>query len=196
MARPIALLIAVLVAVALTLASDVPVRADGGESPAVARRRPVVVGTLAVRAADIVAVFRPAQQQAVVVYVGRVGHAIQPIVFNDAREATAVFDGLWNNKDVTKDPGDDDALRPLTRMMPKDKDAAGGEDRNTATLILNVDRVLAINYDANERACRIYLDKLTTEPIGPQDNQYIDIRSSRDEADKVVAAYKACLYTK
>src|SRR4051812_12737826 len=108
MVRPLFALL--LIAVALALSTIPPVHGDGGESPGVARRRPVVVGNLAVRPADILAVYRPPQQQAVAVYIGRVGHSIQSLVFRDAREAAAVFDGLWNNKEITKDPGEDDAL--------------------------------------------------------------------------------------
>jgi hypothetical protein len=170
-------------------------RAVDGDSPAVAKRRPVVVGNLAIHPADIVAVYRPVEQQSVVVYVGRTGHAIQPILFGEARDATAVFEGLWNNKEITKDPGEDDAARPLTRMMPKD----ANDERNTACLILNVDRVMACRYDPSDRAVRIYIDKLTSEPLlspGPQDREYLEIRNSRDEADKIMAAYKACLYTR
>jgi hypothetical protein len=191
MVRPLFALL--LAAVAMALSTIPPAHGDGGESPAVARRRPVVVGNLAVRPADILAVYRPPQQQAVAVYVGRVGHSIQSLIFRDAREAAAVFDGLWNNKEITKDPGDDDALRPLTRMMPKD---AGEERTTSATLILNVDRVMAVTYDASERTTRVYFDKLTPELLQPQEREYIEIPNSRDEADKVMAAYKACLYTK
>lgn len=192
MARPVALLI-VVVAALLTLSPVERSRAADGDSPGVARRRPLVVGTLGVRPADVIAVYRPVDQQAVAVYIGRTGHAVQVLFFRDAREAAAVFDGLWNNKEVTKDAGDDDAARPLTRMIPKD---AGADERNTACLMLNVDRVLACQYDTSERTLRVYFDKLTSEPLGATERDHIEIRSSRDEAEKVMLAYKACLYTK
>ena len=192
-----AVAIALLVALTLTLGPPAT-RAAEGDSPAVARRRPVVVGNLAVHVKDVVAVYRPADQQiGVVVFVGRPGQSIQPVVFRDMREANAVFDGLWNNNDVAKDPGDDDASRPLTRMMLKD--AAAGAERKTATLIANVDRLLAVSADPSNRAVRVYLDKPTSEVLpsgGRQDYEYIEIRNVRDEADTVLAAYKACLYTK
>src|SRR4051812_2043766 len=55
-----------------------------------AAHKPITAGPLTVNPMDIIAVFRPAEQQAVVVFVGRPGQAIQPILFRDAREATAV----------------------------------------------------------------------------------------------------------
>src|SRR4051812_18932878 len=85
------------------------------------RRKPIVAGNLTVNPKDIIAVFRPIEQQAVAVYVGRPGQSVQAILFHDVREAAAVFNELWNNADVVKDPGEDDA-RPLTRMMIKSAD--------------------------------------------------------------------------
>src|SRR3954469_17277393 len=95
----------------------------GGAPPArAAGHKPVTAGTLTVNPTDIIAVFRPAEQQAVVVFIGRPGQAIQPVVFRESREATQVFDGLWDNVEVSKDPGEEDPGRPLTRMLPKGAD--------------------------------------------------------------------------
>src|SRR3954466_8662550 len=84
-----------------------------------AANKPITAGPLTVNPMDIIAVYRPAEQQAVVVFVGRPGQAIQPILFRHTREATQVFDGLWDNNELSKDAGDDDAAKPLTRMLPK-----------------------------------------------------------------------------
>jgi hypothetical protein len=169
---------------------------DAPASAAVARRRPITIGTVTVHARDVVAVVRPADQVVgTTVYVGRPGQAIQAITIRDAREAAAAFDALWNNNAVTKDPGDDDAQRPLTRMMPKDP--AG--ERRTATLICNVDRVLAIHADPANRVARVFFDKPSSDPLlqpNGQEREFLEIRSVRDEADTVLAAYRASLYTK
>ena len=62
-----------------------------------------------VNADDILAVYRSNEQQPVEVFVGKPGHAIQVLVFHEFRESQAVFNALWANNDVTKDPGEDDA---------------------------------------------------------------------------------------
>jgi hypothetical protein len=159
-----------------------------------AGHKPVGVGNLTVNPSDIIAVFRPAEQQAVVVFVGRPGQAIQPILFRDSREATAVFDGLWDNNELSKDAGDDDAGRPLTRMLPK------GAERRLATLLVNVNRLMAVAWDSEQSVARVYLDKPIAmplmEPNSGAEVAYLSVPNIRQEGEAVIAAYKTCTYTK
>jgi hypothetical protein len=161
---------------------------------AVAAHKPVTAGNLTVNPTDIVAVYRPAEQQAVVVFVGRPGQAIQPILFRDTREATAVFDGLWDNNELSKDAGDDDAGKPLTRMLPK------GSERRLATLLVNVNRLLAVAWDSEQSVARVYLDKPIAmplmEPNSGAEVAYLSVPNIRQEGEAVIAAYKACSYAK
>jgi hypothetical protein len=151
------------------------------------RHKPIVAGSLTVNPHDIIAVYRPVDQQGVAVYVGRPGQAIQAIIFKDSREAATVFNDIWDNQDVTKDPGEDDA-RPLTRMRLKDSERKG------ATLIINVQRVLAVVWESDRRHLRVHLDKLLanevlTDPNGDGDGApYLEIQSVHDEAEAVMAA--------
>jgi hypothetical protein len=159
-----------------------------------AGHKPVTAGNLTVNPTDIVAVFRPAEQQAVVVFVGRPGQAIQPIVFRESREATQVFDGLWDNVEVSKDPGEEDPGRPLTRMLPK------GADRRLATLLVNVNRLLAVAWDSERNVLRVYLDKPIAmpllEPNTGEEIAYLSVPNIRQEAQAVLNAYQACTYAK
>ncbi|MDB5318370.1 MAG: hypothetical protein JWN40_1 [Phycisphaerales bacterium] len=171
------------------------VRADPGQDGAGSRHKPIVAGSLTVNPYDVIAVYRPQDQQGVAVYVGRPGQAIQAIIFKDSREAATVFKEIWDNAEVTKDPGEDDA-RPLTRMRPK------GADRAGATLIVNVQRVLAISWDVDHRQVHVHLDKLLanellTDPNGDGESlPYLEIPNVHDAAEAVMAAYKACLLKK
>lgn len=155
--------------------------------------RPVVAGNLVVNAKDVVAVFRPLDQQAVAVFVGRPGQAVQAIVFQDVREAAAVFTEFWNNQDVVKDPGETDA-RPLTRMMVKTPEKRG------AALIVNFDRLVACAWDTNRRSLRIFLDKpiatALPDPNSGVERDYLELHNNNGEADIVMAAMKACAYNK
>jgi hypothetical protein len=182
-------IVVVLAAVALQAAGDAG--SDGGGG---IRHKPIVAGGMVVNPYDIVAVYKPVDQQGVAVYVGKPGQAIQAIVFKDAREAATVFNDIWDNQDATKDPGEDDT-RPLTRMRLKDS------DRKSATLILNVPRVLAIVWGPDKRHVRVHLDKLLNtdtfvDPNGEGDAPYLEIQSVHDQAEAVMAAYRACVYRK
>jgi hypothetical protein len=169
-------------------------RADAGDASGNApgpRHKAIAAGTLALNPTDIIAVYRPFDQQGVAVYIGRPGQAIQAIIIKDQREAANVFKDIWDNVEVTKDPGEDDT-RPLTRMRLKDADRAG------ATLIVNAARVLAISWDADHRQVRVHLDKLLanetlTDPNGDGDGTpYLEIQNVHEAAEAVMAAYKAC----
>jgi hypothetical protein len=161
---------------------------------ATAAHKPITAGPLTVNPADIIAVFRPAEQQATVVFVGRPGQAIQPILFRDIREATAVFDGLWDNNELSKDAGDDEAGKPLTRMLPK------GSERRLATLLVNVNRLMAVAWDSEQSVVRVYLDKPIAmplmEPNSGAEVAYLSVPNIRQEGEAVIAAYKTCTYTK
>ena len=161
-----------------------------GALPATAaeRNRPVTAGNLTVNPRDVVAVYRPFEQQAVVVFVGRPGQAIQPILFRDVREATAVFDGLWDNSEWAKDAGEDDAGKPLTRMLPK------GSERRLATLLVNTSRLLAVAWDSERNVVRVYLDKPIASPLlDPNTGEevaYLSVPNIRQEGQALIAAYK------
>jgi hypothetical protein len=186
----VALFVIVMAAVAANVLADAGGPGEGG-----VRHKPIVAGGLTVNPYDIIAVYRPVDQQGVAVYIGRPGQAIQAIIFKDSREAAAVFNDIWDNQDVTKDPGEDDA-RPLTRMRLKDA------ERKSATLIINVQRVLAVVWGSDHRQLRVHLDKLLandvfTDPNGDGDGApFLEIQSVHDEAEAVMAAYKACVYRK
>jgi len=170
--------------------ADSPNDAGGGGG---VRHKPIAAGVLAANPNDIIAVYRPVDLQGVAVYVGRAGQGVQSIVFRDSKEAAAVFNELWDNQDVTKDPGEDDA-RPLTRMLLKDS------EHKSATLILNVPRVLAMSWGPDHRHVHVHLDKLISgelfaDPNGDGDGlPYLTIRNDHDDAQAVMAAYKACVY--
>jgi hypothetical protein len=173
-------------------------RADAGDAsgnPPGPRHKPIAAGNIAINPTDIIAVYRPFDQQAVALYIGRPGQAIQAIIIKDQREAANVFKDIWDNAEVTKDPGEDDA-RPLTRMRPKDN------DRASATLIINVQRILAVSWDADHRRVHVYLDKLLgnetlTDPNGDGDGApYLEVQNVHDAAEAVMAAYKACILRK
>jgi hypothetical protein len=161
---------------------------DGG-----GRHKPIAAGSLTLNPYDIVAVYKPIEQAGVVVYLGRPGQGIQAIIIKDARDSAAVFNAVWDNADVTKDAGEDDA-RPLTRMRVKDSDA------RSATLVLNVQRVLAVSWDADRRAVRVHFDKLiASDPLpslsGENDAPpYLEIPNVRDAGLAIVAAYRNCVY--
>jgi hypothetical protein len=112
------------------------------------------------------------------------------------REAAAVFNELWNNADIVKDPGEEDA-RPLTRMMIKSADG----ERKSASLIVNVDRLMACAWETNRHALRIFIDKpIATSLVDPNDRQverdWLELQNNTGEADVVMAAYKACSHVK
>src|SRR3954469_15147537 len=159
-----------------------------------AAHKPVTAGPLTVNPMDIIAVYRPAEQQAVVVFVGRPGRATQPILFRDTREATQVFDGLWDNNELSKDAGDDDAAKPLTRMLPK------GSERRLATLLVNMNRLMAVAWDSEQSVARVYLDKPIAmplmEPNSGAEVAYLAVPNIRQEGEAVIAAYKLCTYAK
>jgi hypothetical protein len=184
MSRSVAAAAAAVVASILSLALLAPV-ALGAEG------KPVVAGNLTFNPQHVVAVYRPVPQGAIAIYLGRPGQNIQTIVIRDSREAAAVFDELWRNEKVTKSPGDDDG-RPLTRMLTKEAEG------KTPTLIVNVERVSAIVYDARRRVARVYLDRL--DPLSPlldpnadAEVDHLAIQDVRDEGEMVAAAYKACV---
>ena len=159
-----------------------------------ADQKPVTAGNLTFHPRHVVAVYRPVDQRAVAIFIGRPGQNIQTITIKDYREAAAVFNEIWKNDDITKNPGDSDA-RPLTRMLPK---AVEGK---TPTLLVNVDRISAIVYDPSRRAASVYLDRL--DPYSPlidpntgDELDHLEIQNIRDEGEMVVAAYKACVLTK
>jgi hypothetical protein len=162
--------------------------------PARAAHKPITAGPLTVNPTDIIAVYRPAEQQATVVFVGRPGQAIQPILFRDSREATAVFDGLWDNNELSKDAGDEDAGKPLTRMLPK------GAERRLATLLVNVNRLMAVAWDSEQSVARVYLDKPIAmplmEPNSGAEVAYLSVPNIRQEGEAVIAAYKLCTHAK
>jgi len=173
-------------------------RADAGDAsgnPVGPRHKAIAAGNLALNPTDIIAVYRPFDQQAVAIYIGRPGQSIQAIIIKDQREAATVFKDIWDNADVTKDPGEDDA-RPLTRMRPKDADRAG------QTLIINVQRILAVSWNADHRHVQIYLDKLLanetlTDPNGDGDGApYLEVQNIHEAAEAVMAAYKVCILRK
>ena len=168
------------------VAAPVPAGAAG--------HKPVTAGNVTVNPTDIIAVFRPLEQQAVVVFVGRPGQAIQPILFRDSREATMVFDGLWDNAELSKDPGEEDPGRPLTRMLVK------GTDRRLATLLVNVNRLMAVAWDSDRNVTRVYLDKPIAMPLlDPNTGEeiaYLSVPNIRQEGAAVIAAYKACTHAK
>lgn len=182
---------AVVVAVFACLAVCAPAihAADGDATPPLPNKRgPVVAGNLTVNPRDVIAVYRPNEQQGVVVLVGRPGQLIQAIVFKDAREATAVFNELWSNEDITKNPGDEDA-RPLTRMLPKT-----AEQKN-AVLILNLQRVLAMTWESDHRSINIYFDKPASQN-SDDEHHHLEIGDVRDDNDSIMAAYKLCILPK
>jgi hypothetical protein len=158
------------------------------------KTKPIVAGNLVVDPRYIVAVFRPVDQRELAIYIGKPGQAIQSILVADVREATILFDAIWNNDAIVKNPGDDDA-RPLTRMVLKDA------ENKIPTFIVNVDRILALTYDPNRREASIYLDRPSIESgfDDPTEKRYVPflrINDVRDEALQVVNAYKACVYNK
>jgi len=157
------------------------------------KRGPVVAGNLTINPRDIIAVYRPIEQQGVSVFIGRPGQAIQTLVFKDGREAGVVFNDLWNNDDITKNPGDDDN-RPLTRMLPKTA------ERKSAVLILNIQRLLAMTWESNHRTIRVYLDKpmvaLLIDPNTGDEHNHLEIENVRDDNDSIMAAYKLCVLPK
>ena len=159
-----------------------------------AKHKPIVAGDLVVNPSDVIAVYRAAEQQGVVVFIGRPGQDLQTIAFRDSREASAMFNDLWGNNEVVKDPGDDDA-RPLTRMRLKEA------ERKPATLIVNVDRLLAMVRDPDRRVLHVYLDRPSSlnpllDPNTREERPFLEIHNNHDEADNILAAYKACVYTK
>jgi hypothetical protein len=165
-----------------TVVAPVALGADG---------KPVAAGNLTFNPRHVVAVYRPVAQRAVSIYVGRPGQNIQTITIKDYREASAIFEEIWKNEQVTKNPGDDDA-RPLTRMLTKDAEG------KTPTLIVNVERVSAIVYDPSRRTARVFLERL--DPLSPlidpntdAESDHLAIENIRDEGEMVVAAYKACV---
>jgi len=169
-----------------------------GAADAPARIKPVSAGPLVLNARDIIAVYRPADGSSVGVLIAKPGGAIQQIVLKDFREAAAAFNDLWNNAAVTKDPGDDDT-RPLTRMQLKLKE---GEDptKRVATLVLNVDRVLAIAWDSDRRVAHLYVDRPaagTPAAAGAAGAAAASadetLEMTREEAESIIAAYKVCL---
>ncbi len=187
MSRPVRprLFLAIMVCVAASVASA---------QERTTRAKPITAGSVTLNPYHVVAVFRPVDQRSVAVLVAKPGQNLQTILIKDYRDAATVFSEIWGNEQVTKDPGEVDASRPLTRMMLKEAEG------KTPTLIVNVDRVLAIAYDANRRSAAIYLDRL--DPfiplVDPNTNDELDhlvIQNIRDEADVVVAAYKACIVT-
>ena len=189
-------LLGVLVILTATAALCGTARADGGDgSNAGPRHKAIAAGNLALNPTDIIAVYRPFDQQALAIYIGRPGQAVQAIIVKDQREASNIFKDIWENAEVTKNPGEDDA-RPLTRMKPKDSDRAG------ETLIINVSRILAISWDPDHRHVHVYLDKLLanetfTDPNGDGDGApYLEIQNIHEAAEAVIAAYKACLLRK
>jgi hypothetical protein len=159
-----------------------------------ADQKPIVAGNVTFHPQHVVAIYRPVDQRAVAIYIGRPGQNIQTITIKDYREAAAVFNEVWGNDEITKNPGDSDA-RPLTRMLPK---AAEGK---TPTLLVNVDRVSAIVYDPSRRAAAVYLDRLDpysplVDPNSGEERDHLEIQNIRDEGEMIVAAYKACVLTK
>ena len=150
-------------------------------------RRPVTAGSLTLNPNHVLAVFRPVEHQSVTVLVGRAGQAVQVIVIQDGPEATAVFEGLWKNDRVTKNPGESDG-RPLTRMQVKDAEGNGGGGVLPA-LIVNVERVLAVKWDSQRRVANVYFDLPAPAGDGAEG---LEIPNDRGQAEAVVAAYKAC----
>ena len=133
---------------AVFLLASFPVLAHAQAAP----RHTDTAGSHTLNPYHIGADYRPVENQAVAVLFARPGGALQTIVITDTRDAAAVFNALWGNERVTKDPGDSDA-RPLTRMAVKDSEPA------TPPLIINIDRILAIRWDANRRTPHRYHDK-------------------------------------
>ncbi len=168
----------------------------GADSPP--RHKTVTAGPLTLNPRDVIAVYRPVDGQSVAVVVGRPGQGTQTIFVRDYREAAAVFNDLWNNAEITKDPGDDDA-RPLTRMMVKEKPGEADEKvkKRSGTLIVNADRVLAVAWDSAQRMARVYFDRpaigANAEAARERETETLDVANNRDEADVVIAAYKACV---
>ena len=156
-----------------------------GAADAPARLKPVTAGPLTVNVRDVIAVYRPADGSSVGLLIAKPGGAIQQIVLKDFREAAQTFNDLWNNAEIAKDPGDEDA-RPLTRMLPKIKE---GEDaaKRVATLLVNVDRLLGIAWDSDRRVAHLYVDR----PAGAGGDETLEM--TREEAEGVIAAYKLCL---
>jgi hypothetical protein len=162
-----------------------------GAQPA---HKPIVAGGIVVNPHDVIAVYRPLDQQGVAVYLGRPGQAIQAIVIRDSKEAAAVFNEIWDNQEACKDPGDDDA-RPLTRMRVKDAAA------KSATLIANVQRVMAVVWESDRRSLRVVFDKLLQQdlfenPNGGDSLPWLEFQSLHDDGETVMAAYKACMLKK
>ncbi|HEY7119305.1 MAG TPA: hypothetical protein VH475_22130 [Tepidisphaeraceae bacterium] len=158
------------------------------------RHKPVTAGNLTLNPAEIVAVFRPVDQQAVAILVGRPGQALETIIFRDAREASQIFNELWDNNDLCKDAGDEDAAKPLTRMIPK------GSDRRLATLLVNMERLVAVAWDTEHRVACAYLDRpIATALVDPNTGEQLDhlvVPNTRQEAEAVLAAYRASVYLK
>jgi hypothetical protein len=155
-------------------------------------RQVLVASSLMVNPNHVLAVYRPIENQAITVLIGRPGQAVQAITVTDVREAAAIFDSIWKNDQVTKNPGESDA-RPLTRMVPKDAEGA------TATLIVNVERVLAIKWDAGHQVANVYLDMpagaapLVDPNNADREGDSLEITNERRQAEAVMEAYKACI---
>jgi hypothetical protein len=157
------------------------------------KRGPIVAGNLTINPRDIIAVYRPIEQQSVAVYIGKPGQAVQTILFKDSREAAAVFNDIWNNDDVTKNPGDEDP-RPLTRMLPKTA------ERRAGVLVLNLQRVLAMTWENSHHNINIYFDlplvAAFIEPNTGDEHHHLDIENVRDDNDSIMAAYKLSVLPK
>src|SRR5438105_15875794 len=120
MRRTVRSVAVVLIVLVLCLVVSSPPRNARADAPAGTgnaaepiRHKAIVVGNVAINPYDIVAVFRPIEQQGVAVYIGRRGHGMQAIILRDTNDAAAVFNEIWDNPDITKDPGNDDP-RPTT----------------------------------------------------------------------------------
>ncbi|HSI34837.1 MAG: hypothetical protein ACAI43_07505 [Phycisphaerae bacterium] len=148
--------------------------------------KPVAAGPLVLNPRDVIAVYRPADGSSVGVLIGKPGGAVQQILLKDFREAAAVFNDLWNNQQWVKDPGDEDA-RPLTRMLVKPREGEENAKR-VPTLIVNADRVLGIAWDSDRRVAHVYIDRAPGAAAGEE-----TLELSRDEAEGVIAAYKAAM---
>jgi hypothetical protein len=165
-----------------------------GAARAQTAHKAIVAGGVVLNPSDVIAVYRPLNQQGVAVYLGRPGQAIQAIVFRDAKEGSTVFNEIWDNQDACKDPGDDDA-RPLTRMRTKDSTS------KSATLIANVGRIMAIVWESDRSSVRVMIDKLLANdffenPNGGDPMPWLVFQSLHDDADTIVAAYRACVLKK
>ena len=73
-------------------------------------------------------------------------------------------------------------------------------ERRLATLLVNVNRLMAVAWDSDRNVTRVYLDKPIAMPLlDPNTGEeiaYLSVPNIRQEGAAVIAAYKACTHAK